>query len=186
MSAATANLGAPSAAPTGPAQGDAVGRGGRGRGRARRSERGSRGGQSSGSRDGRRGWGGGQRNRNGSAQDPQSSSQKAENILQPAAFKPPPVDHGGGGTSGEHPTGDAKITEGAGIGGVEGEGIRPEQVAEDGIEAEVCFICASDIAHQSVASCNHRTCHICSLRMRALYKSRACPHCRVSQATADI
>ena len=48
------------------------------------------------------------------------------------------------------------------------------------IEAEVCFICASPVVHNSVAPCNHRTCHICALRMRALYKTKDCAHCRVS------
>ncbi|KAI0021710.1 hypothetical protein F4780DRAFT_277004 [Xylariomycetidae sp. FL0641] len=46
------------------------------------------------------------------------------------------------------------------------------------VEAEVCFICASPVVHQSVAPCNHRTCHICALRMRALYKNKECAHCR--------
>ena len=46
-------------------------------------------------------------------------------------------------------------------------------------DAEVCFICASPVIHNSVAPCNHRTCHICSLRLRALYKTNACAHCRV-------
>ncbi|KAI1814666.1 hypothetical protein GGS20DRAFT_547320 [Poronia punctata] len=45
-------------------------------------------------------------------------------------------------------------------------------------EAEICFICASPVVHQSVTPCNHRTCHICALRMRALYKNRECAHCR--------
>lgn len=48
-------------------------------------------------------------------------------------------------------------------------------------DSEVCFICASPIEHLSVAPCNHQTCHICSLRLRALYKTRACAHCRVSK-----
>lgn len=52
--------------------------------------------------------------------------------------------------------------------------------AEDDVEAEVCFICASIVIHNAVAPCNHRTCHICALRLRALYKTRACAHCRVS------
>lgn len=47
-------------------------------------------------------------------------------------------------------------------------------------DAEVCFICASPIDHHSIAPCNHLTCHICALRMRALYKNKDCPHCRVS------
>ncbi|KAG9236261.1 hypothetical protein BJ875DRAFT_372504 [Amylocarpus encephaloides] len=51
---------------------------------------------------------------------------------------------------------------------------------EDEVEAEVCFICASDVVHNAVAPCNHRTCHICALRMRALYKTKDCAHCRSS------
>lgn len=51
---------------------------------------------------------------------------------------------------------------------------------EEDLEAEVCFICASPVVHNSVAPCNHRTCHICALRMRALYKTKDCAHCRVS------
>jgi len=47
-------------------------------------------------------------------------------------------------------------------------------------EGEVCFICANPIIHRSIAPCNHTTCHICALRMRALYKTKDCPHCRVS------
>ena len=50
----------------------------------------------------------------------------------------------------------------------------------DEVEAEVCFICASPVVHNSVAPCNHRTCHICALRMRALYKTKDCAHCRAS------
>jgi hypothetical protein len=57
-----------------------------------------------------------------------------------------------------------------------------EQHASEGpeAEAEVCFICASPVVHNSVTPCNHRTCHICALRMRALYKMKDCAHCRVS------
>ncbi|KAK7908972.1 hypothetical protein PG985_014850 [Apiospora marii] len=54
------------------------------------------------------------------------------------------------------------------------------EVDGDDVEAEVCFICASPVVHQSVAPCNHRTCHICSLRMRALYKNKECAHCRTA------
>ncbi|KAK2606424.1 hypothetical protein QQS21_003116 [Conoideocrella luteorostrata] len=45
-------------------------------------------------------------------------------------------------------------------------------------DAEVCFICANPVAHHSIAPCNHATCHICGLRMRALYKTKDCAHCR--------
>ena len=51
---------------------------------------------------------------------------------------------------------------------------------EEDPDMEVCFICAAPVVHNSVSPCNHRTCHICALRMRALYKNRACLHCRVS------
>ncbi|KAL2186128.1 hypothetical protein L209DRAFT_710006 [Thermothelomyces heterothallicus CBS 203.75] len=47
-------------------------------------------------------------------------------------------------------------------------------------DVEVCFICANPISHHSVAPCNHVTCHICSLRLRALYKNKDCPHCRTT------
>ncbi|KAG5931477.1 hypothetical protein E4U60_006052 [Claviceps pazoutovae] len=45
-------------------------------------------------------------------------------------------------------------------------------------DADVCFICANPIAYHSIAPCNHATCHICGLRMRALYKTKDCAHCR--------
>ncbi|KAI9717538.1 MAG: hypothetical protein M1812_004679 [Candelaria pacifica] len=56
---------------------------------------------------------------------------------------------------------------------VDGEGSTAEEH-----EAELCFICASPVVHNSLAPCNHRTCHICALRLRALYKTKACAHCR--------
>lgn len=52
--------------------------------------------------------------------------------------------------------------------------------ADEEVDAEVCFICASPVVHESVYPCNHRTCHICCLRMRGLYKDKNCAHCRVS------
>jgi hypothetical protein len=66
---------------------------------------------------------------------------------------------------------------------VAGEKAEAKKEGEEGegedVEAEVCFICASPVVHNSVAPCNHRTCHICALRMRALYKTKDCAHCRV-------
>ncbi|KAJ5115326.1 hypothetical protein NUU61_001085 [Penicillium alfredii] len=59
---------------------------------------------------------------------------------------------------------------------------RPAQKAaaatDDADDGEMCFICASTVEHTSVSPCNHRTCHICALRLRALYKNKACAHCR--------
>ncbi|GFF82693.1 LIM domain and RING finger protein C1223.01 [Aspergillus udagawae] len=67
--------------------------------------------------------------------------------------------------------------------GDEGKG---EQVAaaatDDADDSEICFICASNVAHSSVSPCNHRTCHICALRLRALYKNKACAHCRTESS----
>lgn len=51
-----------------------------------------------------------------------------------------------------------------------------EDVPDD---EDVCFICANTIAYHSITPCNHSTCHICGLRMRALYKDKNCAHCRV-------
>lgn len=51
--------------------------------------------------------------------------------------------------------------------------------AEDD-EHEVCFLCASDISFHAVPPCNHWTCHVCALRMRALMGNKACSYCKVS------
>ncbi|KAK3320129.1 hypothetical protein B0T19DRAFT_389001 [Cercophora scortea] len=56
---------------------------------------------------------------------------------------------------------------------------RPEPEG-DGDDDDVCFICASPFLHRSIAPCNHSTCYICALRLRALYKNKDCPHCRTS------
>ncbi|KAK3400478.1 hypothetical protein B0T20DRAFT_146477 [Sordaria brevicollis] len=55
-----------------------------------------------------------------------------------------------------------------------------QQEAQDDDDAEVCFICANPISHNSIAPCGHSTCHICALRLRALYKNKDCPHCRTA------
>ncbi|KAI9931446.1 hypothetical protein MW887_010021 [Aspergillus wentii] len=52
------------------------------------------------------------------------------------------------------------------------------EATDDADDGEICFICASTVSHTSVSPCNHRTCHICALRLRALYKNKACAHCR--------
>ena len=85
----------------------------------------------------------------------------------------PPPGPGGGGTFGGRLTKDAITAVGEVLVHDQAEGGEDE-------EAEVCFICASPVVHNSVAPCNHRTCHICALKLRVLYKTRACAHCRVS------
>lgn len=39
-------------------------------------------------------------------------------------------------------------------------------------EADMCFICAEKATLWAVGECGHRTCHTCSIRLRALYKKR--------------
>lgn len=141
----------------------------------RSDSRGGRGGSRSGHsherhRGGRRGRG--QRGNRGDGRgDPIERRQSnAEN--QPLPPKPPPPGLGGGGTSGGRPTGAAETEKGE-------VGQKPPVEREEDLEAEVCFICASPVIHNAVGPCNHRTCHICALRLRALYKTRACAHCRV-------
>nr|KAJ3421759.1 hypothetical protein HK105_002403 [Polyrhizophydium stewartii] len=49
-------------------------------------------------------------------------------------------------------------------------------------DEEVCVICAEPIVWSAVGVCNHDVCHICSLRMRALYKR---PHCSLCKTELD-
>jgi hypothetical protein len=46
-------------------------------------------------------------------------------------------------------------------------------------EQDLCWICAEPIKYYAVSECNHRTCHICALRLRALYKKLDCTFCKV-------
>ena len=45
-------------------------------------------------------------------------------------------------------------------------------------QAEHCIICANRIEYVSLSPCSHRTCHICTLRQRALFKRKVCLVCR--------
>ncbi|KAK5122450.1 hypothetical protein LTR85_004034 [Meristemomyces frigidus] len=131
--------------------------------------------------DGRgRGRGGRGRGRGGrgNRDRAQSQTQAAATALEqdPTSVQPPPQP-GGPGVFGNRLTKDAENN----TTGEQKQGASPDG-GED-VEAEVCFICASTISHQSVAPCNHRTCHICALRLRALYKTKACAHCRTEAQT---
>lgn len=59
-------------------------------------------------------------------------------------------------------------------------GSAEEEADEDEGPLGLCDLCASKITILALSPCNHRMCHICALRMRALYKTRDCAHCRVS------
>lgn len=152
--------------------------GGRGRGgfrgRAAYNNDTQRGGRGSGHHRGRGGRG---NQADWNKSDNQRARGQSNSVIQPNPPLPPPPGLGGGGSFSVSPTKDAETVEGEG--GSRREGKQQEVQGED-VEAEVCFICASAVVHNSVAPCNHRTCHICALRLRALYKTRACAHCRVS------
>lgn len=53
------------------------------------------------------------------------------------------------------------------------------EVALSDAGEEVCWICAEPVKYYSVSECNHRTCHVCALRLRALYKKTLCTFCKV-------
>ncbi|KAF8837599.1 hypothetical protein BDN67DRAFT_972749 [Paxillus ammoniavirescens] len=57
------------------------------------------------------------------------------------------------------------------------------EAAEGGDDGVVCWICAEPVKYYSLSSCNHRTCHVCALRLRALYKKLECTFCKVPQPT---
>ena len=120
----------------------------------------------------RRGRGRGNRDHmsNGRKRDQVSS-----NLEPPTPELQPPPGVAGGDTFGVHPTKAAESGE---------DEFASTQDGEVDSDADVCFICASPVVHNAIAPCNHRTCHICALRLRALYKTRACAHCRVSTAPA--
>ncbi|KAK4129903.1 hypothetical protein BT67DRAFT_452828 [Trichocladium antarcticum] len=121
----------------------------RGRGRGRGHGRGRGRGDASRGRGGQRG---GAHHR-----DPQSTEHPAE----PASEEPKPSQ------AAKALQFKARTETQDGDGGGDGDG-----------EAEACFICANPISHFAVAPCNYSTCHICALRLRALYKNKDCPHCR--------
>ena len=140
----------------------------RGRGSSRGDQRGPQQHNSS------RGRGRGRGNRGTRANGPLQTQRfpQTETPTRPAPPRPPPDDLGGGGVS-RSPPRDAAAIKG-------GSEVAEKATGQDGdFEAEVCFICASPVLHNAIAPCNHRTCHICALRLRALYKTRACAHCRV-------
>ncbi|EPY51369.1 ubiquitin-protein ligase E3 [Schizosaccharomyces cryophilus OY26] len=59
---------------------------------------------------------------------------------------------------------------------------------DDGDEEEeqICFICAEPISYTCILPCNHRMCHICAIRLRALYKTKECTFCKVSWDVISI
>ncbi|CAD6504868.1 BgTH12-07971 [Blumeria graminis f. sp. triticale] len=56
--------------------------------------------------------------------------------------------------------------------------INKESSEESSNDPETCIICASEIIHEGLGPCNHRTCHVCCIRMRVLFKDETCTLCR--------
>ncbi|ODV63499.1 E3 ubiquitin-protein ligase HEL2 ASCRUDRAFT_67596 [Ascoidea rubescens DSM 1968] len=55
----------------------------------------------------------------------------------------------------------------------------PKKQDDDDLdESDICIICANKIECAALSACNHITCHVCTLRQRALYKKKACIVCR--------
>ena len=52
-------------------------------------------------------------------------------------------------------------------------------------EQDSCWICAEPIKYYAVSECNHRTCHVCALRLRVLYQKLDCTFCKV-RATSSL
>ncbi|KAM0787208.1 hypothetical protein ACM66B_006447 [Microbotryomycetes sp. NB124-2] len=50
--------------------------------------------------------------------------------------------------------------------------------ADEDDDGAVCFICAEVAQLWALGECNHRTCHTCSIRLRALYKKKECTFCK--------
>jgi Zinc finger, C3HC4 type (RING finger) len=127
----------------------------------------------SGSRGGGRGRGESRPGRNRHNRNPRNKPQ-VTSTLPDGGGQPPGGFREGIGTSGDRSAGDARETKGE-----EKAEALVSTATEEPDDGEICFICASKVEHISVAPCNHRTCHICALRLRALYKTKACAHCRV-------
>lgn len=65
----------------------------------------------------------------------------------------------------------------------EQEAAASSRMGADGEQEEIdtCYICAEPVKYYALGTCSHRTCHVCSLRLRALYKKRECTFCKVCE-----
>ncbi|PBK93301.1 hypothetical protein ARMGADRAFT_929972 [Armillaria gallica] len=66
---------------------------------------------------------------------------------------------------------------------VEDEKANEASAQEETSDDAVCWICAEPVKYYSVSQCNHRTCHVCALRLRALYKKNDCTFCKEPQSS---
>ncbi|CAE6363209.1 unnamed protein product [Rhizoctonia solani] len=59
---------------------------------------------------------------------------------------------------------------------------KPDVINGDSDEM-ICWICAEPVKFYALSECNHKTCHVCALRLRALYKRTDCTFCKHSQVS---
>ena len=58
---------------------------------------------------------------------------------------------------------------------------RPSASASPAVSGagQVCIVCCEPVEYCSLGICNHHeVCHVCSLRLRALYKNNSCSFCK--------
>ncbi|PHZ11981.1 uncharacterized protein RHIMIDRAFT_251791 [Rhizopus microsporus ATCC 52813] len=58
------------------------------------------------------------------------------------------------------------------------KGFKKDKLNKNQDSEEVCFICTEPIDYYAVAPCDHRTCHMCTLRLRVLYHTKNCAYCK--------
>lgn len=98
--------------------------------------------------------------------------------LTPGVTPPPGLDQSAQGRgkgkarapSGPRPTANKKLS---------GLAAAPNPDASTSGERD-CFLCAEPATYWAVGECDHRTCDVCAVRMRALYKKTECSFCKVS------
>lgn len=120
------------------------------------------------------------RNRNRGAPKPRAENANTAPLTPAdlaAKFGKTKVD-GGAEAQAPEPAADKGKGKEAGSGG--------EEADEDEGPLGLCDLCASQITILALSPCNHRMCHICALRMRALYKTRDCAHCRVNSISYPV
>lgn len=57
------------------------------------------------------------------------------------------------------------------------EQLAPVHVPDFEAQDETCFICAEPVHILALPPCSHKTCHVCFVRLKALYKKTTCTFC---------
>jgi hypothetical protein len=127
---------------------------------------GGRGGSGQSSRGARRGAGGHRKNNANASRLPPAPTSTA--------------------ASGEHPNDEVSLAVGAASLTIGAANADDEAVGATSTEGDICWLCAEPVKYYSVSECNHRTCHVCAVRLRALYKKMECTFCKVSKLIVQL